>query len=175
MLRKFVAVLCMGLSVSAAGATRGAATERLEEQVLQETNAIREQRGLAPLEPMPELARAARQHSQQMAQQNFLGHTDPSGRTLLDRINAAGITYRRIGENVAMNAGTGEPASVAVRGWLDSKPHRENLLDPRFTHTGIGVWSIGDRYYFTQLFLTPPQQASASAAAAGESTWPHSC
>jgi uncharacterized protein YkwD len=157
------AVLLVVLAAVAAPSASQEASSRVEERVLQLANAARERHGLAPLQPLPALTELARSHSRQMATGGFLAHTDSSGRTFADRIRASGVAFRQIGENIAMNEGVPEPAATAVEGWLKSPPHRENLLNPAFTHTGVGVWSAGDRYYFTQVFLAPPDGARPGA------------
>ena len=48
------------------------------------------------------------------------------------------------------------PVPAAVKGWMESKGHRETILEPGYTETGIGVWCEGDACYFTQEFLRPP-------------------
>jgi len=38
---------------------------------------------------------------------------------------------------------------------MDSEAHRENILQPRFTETGVGICRGEPGYYFTQVFLRP--------------------
>ena len=38
---------------------------------------------------------------------------------------------------------------------MKSAGHRENILRPDFTDTGVGVCRDGTTYYFTQVFLRP--------------------
>ncbi len=54
-----------------------------------------------------------------------------------------------IGENIP------QPVPTAIDGWMKSPGHRDNILRPIFTQTGVGVWQEGDKYYITQLFLLP--------------------
>ena len=39
---------------------------------------------------------------------------------------------------------------------MDSAPHRATILDPRFTHLGVGVHIASGGPWWTQVFLTPP-------------------
>lgn len=56
------------------------------------------------------------------------------------------------GENVAMSWNLGDPAKVAVDGWVKSPGHRKNLLG-NFRYMGIGVYQNQEgRYYLTQMF-----------------------
>ena len=56
------------------------------------------------------------------------------------------IYYESAGENIAYQY---IDSIDVVSGWLNSKGHRETLLDEDFTHIGIGVY----KKYFTQDFL----------------------
>ena len=59
-----------------------------------------------------------------------------------------GITYRTAGENIARGYAT--PKAV-VDGWMNSKGHRENILNK--TYTEIGVGRVADGNYWTQMFI----------------------
>lgn len=39
---------------------------------------------------------------------------------------------------------------------MKSPSHRDNILSPEYTETGVGVCRRDRTYYFTQLFLRPP-------------------
>jgi hypothetical protein len=45
----------------------------------------------------------------------------------------------------------------AVSAWMNSTGHRANILNPDFTHTGIGIWAIPrdnkGYMYTTQVFI----------------------
>ncbi len=129
------------------------ATARMETQVRQQIDAIRLSRGLKPLPNNEKLASVARSYSRQMAQQNFFGHTSPSGETMVQRVEAAGIFYFVIGENLFKCTNVPQPVKAAVQGWMNSPGHRENILRPEYRETGIGVWQQGNTYYFTQLLM----------------------
>ena len=53
-----------------------------------------------------------------------------------DRVRAAGYLKQLVGENIAYGPVT---AKEAVQGWLASRDHCENLMDPRFTEIGIAL------------------------------------
>ncbi len=132
--------------------------ERLEEAVLKEVNRVRQEHGLAPLAYDTRLARLAREHSRAMHEYEFFDHVDPQGRDVAARARAAGIEYRRIGENIAFNEGITYPIAAAVEGWLASPGHRANILNAHFQRTGVGIWRENQSYYFTQIFLTPASE-----------------
>ena len=104
----------------------------------------------------PRLAKVARSHSRDMAERGYFEHVSPEGRDVAERALRAGIRYRRIGENIAFNLGARRPARTAMEGWMESKGHRDNILEGRYTRTGVGVaLSAGGGLYFTQVFLLP--------------------
>lgn len=126
---------------------------RAEQQLVDLVNEERVSRGLAPLRIDARLVPVARAHSEEMFRLRYFSHNSPVTGSPFDRLAAAGITYRRAGENLAYAQSVG----VAHRGLMDSPGHRENILRPEFTHIGIGVISAGPYgHMFTQLFLTPP-------------------
>jgi len=158
MLACCAAVSATGQSrVSAAGTAGSAATSprtaTLERAVLELVNRHRRAHGLAALVPDARLARQARAHSAAMA----AGKT-PLGHAGFDARAAAlhGVmAFRGIAENVAFNRGHRDPAAEAVRGWLGSRGHRENI-EGRYERTGVGVATNakGD-VFFTQIFVGP--------------------
>lgn len=125
----------------------------MEQQVWKQINTIRQKEGLSPLKPNPKLALVARNYSRRMADQNFFAHKSPSGDTVAQRVQSAGIFYWIVGENLFKGTHIPRPATIAVEGWMNSPGHRANILRPEYRETGIGVWKQGDTYYFTQLFL----------------------
>jgi len=126
----------------------------MEWKVFEKVNAVRVAHTLQPLARLPELDDLARAHSLDMMQRSYFSHITPEGRTSANRLEDAGIGYKRIAENLTSNRGAEDPAGHAVDGWMDSPGHRANILDGRFTHTGLGAAVGADGTgYFTQLFL----------------------
>lgn len=59
---------------------------------------------------------------------------------------------RSVGENVAYGNVTPEQL---VKMWMDSAGHRANILNPGFTHLGVGDVTVSSgRVYAVQVFLT---------------------
>lgn len=129
------------------------AIAKLEAQVRQQINQIRQQHGLKPLENNEKLAQVARNYSQTMARENFFSHTGADGSTPAQRVREAGIFYLMLGENLFKSTNAPQPVPLAVKGWMNSPGHRENILRPEFTETGVGIWQEGNTYYMTQLFM----------------------
>ncbi|MGP4060696.1 CAP domain-containing protein [Halobacillus sp. H74] len=119
-----------------------------EKQVVELTNQEREKQGLAPLELDTELSGVAKDKSLDMQQNNYFSHNSPTHGSPFDMMKAYGIDYRTAGENIAM--GQTSPEQV-VEGWMNSEGHRKNIMNPNFTHIGVGHAENGN--YWTQMFI----------------------
>ena len=97
----------------------------------------------------------ARRYSEDMARGNFFSHYDKRGRTVVERAEHFGIRgWSEIGENLFFCEGYDNFSNLAVKGWLNSSSHRQNMLNPVWTTTGIGVAADrSGRIYITQVFL----------------------
>lgn len=149
--------------IKVAGSSPASSNQSSANQVLALLNAERARAGCQPLSLDSRLMRAAQQHSEDMAVNNFVGHTGSNGSTLAQRANAVGYTWSALAENVA--AGYATPEAV-MAGWMRSDGHRQNILNCRYVHVGIGyVYQSDDaplagmRYpyyhYWTQVFGAP--------------------
>jgi len=82
---------------------------------------------------------------------SFFDHTNPDGDGPGDRLRAAGVNWGSYGENIALGQNT--PPDV-MQAWMTSDGHRRNILDPSFTHLGVGVHtSYGGGPWWTQEFI----------------------
>ncbi|WP_416985777.1 CAP domain-containing protein [Streptomyces sp. T028] len=110
-------------------------------------NAERAKAGCSPLTENAKLAKAAQDHSQDMADHKNMSHTGSDGSSMTDRLSRVGYEFRSAGENVA--AGYNSPESV-MDGWMNSSGHKANILNCGFKEIGIGLAQPG--YYWTQDF-----------------------
>jgi uncharacterized protein YkwD len=125
-------------------------TAALESSILSQINQYRASKGLPALSRNSSIDGQSRNHSQSMAN----GSTPFSHQGLAQRIQATGIPWRGYAENVAYNQGHSDPATVAVRGWLNSPGHLRNIQG-NYNQTGIGVAVNGKgEIYFTQMFMS---------------------
>jgi uncharacterized protein YkwD len=128
----------------------------IEHAVLSLTNDARTVRRLAPLEPSDALAVVARRHSQDMLDRGYFDHCTPEGLHSSDRITRGGLDFDATGENIYMVRNeTGRPSDVAsamVKGWLNSRDHRANILTPDYRVVGVGVVTTPGVVIATQLF-----------------------
>ncbi|VAW23722.1 hypothetical protein MNBD_ALPHA11-1480 [hydrothermal vent metagenome] len=118
------------------------------EIIMTKINATRAANGRVPLAYNPVLAKAAQTHAELMAQKGELSHE--LGGTLRERVTAAGYSGA-VGENLAGGQDTLEDA---IKGWLESRPHRNTLLNPKFNEFGFGVAEGGGEYeiYWAMIF-----------------------
>ncbi|WP_235888011.1 CAP domain-containing protein [Neobacillus paridis] len=122
-----------------------------EQEIFDITNILRIRYQLTPLIWDENAAAAAYEHSKDMAENNDFSHNSKKLGSLSDRLKNAKVVYRSAGENIAANYTDG-PA--AVEGWLNSKSHRESLLNEDYTHLGVGVF----QQYYTQNFIQKQEQ-----------------
>ncbi|WP_240338401.1 CAP domain-containing protein [Peribacillus alkalitolerans] len=115
-------------------------------QIFDITNIIRKRHGLNPLLWDDQTAQVAYGHSQEMFTEDYFSHTSPNNGELGDRLAKGDVQFLMAGENIAAHYVDGV---AAVSGWLNSKGHRETLLNEEFTHLGVGVY----QKYFTQNFI----------------------
>lgn len=126
----------------------------VELQLIRAVNEVRAAHDLGRLAELPELSAVARDHSEEMAARDYLGHVNAKGLGPPERVNTAGIAFEKLGENVSLNRGHRDPVASAVEQWLGSRGHRESVLDPAFETTGVGVAIDEDGvFYFTQLYM----------------------
>ncbi len=134
----------------------------IEDAVIEEINAARSRtqdcgsRGIfppaPPLEPREALTCAARNHSYDMATEDYFDHVNPAGEQPWDRMARAGYPYRTAGENIAAGFAL---AADAVDAWLASDGHCANLMSTSYVDTGVGFYADPDatyQYYLTQTF-----------------------
>jgi uncharacterized protein YkwD len=117
-------------------------------QIFDITNVIRQRHRLNPVHWHEKAAIVAYMHSKDMEDHRFFSHESPNHGGLQDRLLTANIKFQMAGENIAAHQVDG---IEAVEGWLNSKSHRETLLNEQFTYLGVGVSSD----YYTQDFLKP--------------------
>lgn len=153
-------VLAGGLPANAtvtnSNAAAAMAVADIESQVFQAINKVRIENNLPVLFLANDLTTVARFHSQDMAIKDYFDNVSPAGDNLQKRIERGGVrNWRRLAENIATSLGYSDPVEAAVRGWMKSQHHRENILDEKLNQTGIGVAvDAKGRVYLTQLFAT---------------------
>ena len=130
-------------------------------RVINLTNGFRQEQGRGAVEPQAQLGSAARAFADFMARTDRYGHT-ADGSTPAERALRHGYEYCLVAENIAYQSSTGgftdeELARGYVEGWKQSSEHRENMLNPAVTDTGVAA-ARSERtgtYYAVQMFGLP--------------------
>ncbi len=122
-------------------------------------NTERTDAGLSTLSYDSVLGKIARAHSADMQTREYFNHADPEGCSSSCRADAAGYTWRAIGENIYFSSGykltADASAAMTVDGWMHSSGHRANILGEKFTHVGVGVAVSDEDVYITAVFAKP--------------------
>lgn len=122
-----------------------------EQQMLQLINEERVKAGLKSLQMDSKVVGIARLKSQDMIDKNYFDHTSPTYGDPFTMMKNMGVTFGYAGENLAGNQ-TVERAHEAL---MNSPGHRANILNPNYTHVGIGIVDGGNYgKMFTQLFIS---------------------
>jgi len=141
-------LVVVALAAAALAASGSAATQRhvslnaLSRGVLAQVNAVRVAHGLVPLRISAQLTAAASQHSHEMAVDGYFAHNSANGGTFDKRIarfySPGQFRYWSVGENLVW-AAPDLGAVEALQLWMNSPPHRENLLTARWREIGISA------------------------------------
>jgi uncharacterized protein YkwD len=124
------------------GSERVTDLPRLEARLLAQINTLRRSHGLVQLRASTPLAGAAREQSLSMAEHGFFAHESFGGSPFWKRV---ATRYRKpadgwwsVGENLVWRS-PGLSAGGALELWLESPPHRQNLLRPEWREIGIAA------------------------------------
>lgn len=150
-----VLLLMAGLAVATEEKKAPPKLDDDEKAILDLTNKARAEKKLPLLKVNPMLLKAARAHSANMAKKGELRH-DLDGKTVGDRVKAEGYEFARAGENIAV--GEGVSLDEIFKGWMESKGHRENILQEDYQEIGLGIArnDKGEMYY-AQVFGKPKE------------------
>jgi uncharacterized protein YkwD len=119
----------------------------LEAGMTRVINAIRREHGLRPLTISAGLTAAAVQHTREMGTDGYFAHRSRNGSEFWKRIEhwygSTGWRSWEVGENLLYSAPY-TSATDAVTSWMNSPPHRENILDPSWHELGIAAIHFDD-------------------------------
>jgi uncharacterized protein YkwD len=123
-------------------------------QILSLLNNARAEAKLAPLKLNGRLSFSAQSHSDDMACNNFVGHSGSDGSSVQVRVAASGYVASSYGE-IIYASGTPQEA---VNWWMSDKTHSDVILNPQSVDVGIGSSYLpGTAYgsYYTVDFAAP--------------------
>ena len=115
--------------------TTASTPEELAAEVVRLVNVERSKEGLSPLGTFDSLTQAAQIRAPEVGV--LFSHDRPDGTscfTALDQTGAKKGAYTW-GENIAAGNAT---AAETVEQWMNSPGHRANILNPKYTHIGVG-------------------------------------
>lgn len=114
----------------------------VEAQLVQAINTLRRSRGLKPFTVSAKLASAAAQHTRDMGANGYFEHESLDGSAFWKRIErwygSRGWSMWSVGENIEYES----PDITAEQGlsmWMNSPPHRANLLSKTWREIGISA------------------------------------
>ncbi len=100
------------------------------------TNRARAEEGLSPLVENQRLSQAASLKADDMFRYDYWAHTSPRGVTPWKWLQDVGYQYDQAGENLAKNYPT---ADSTVDAWMNSRTHRENIMNDKYSEVGFAV------------------------------------
>jgi uncharacterized protein YkwD len=138
----FLLVLSLLASGIVTDHARAAASQTRKERLLALTNAARTEHGRSALALNAKLSRYAKAHSRAMAKEGELFHSEDLAAKL------EGLEWTVGGENV----GVGSSLTDLQEAFLDSKPHRRNILRKAYEHVAIGIVKSDGNLWVTVIF-----------------------
>lgn len=140
------------LIIAAAPAEAAASNSISEEQdFVTAINVLRAEYGVGPLTLEVSIRDAARDHTWAMESAGYVFHA-------ADITAGAPAGWQKIGENV----GLGPNIAILMNAFVNSSGHLANLIDPSFTHIGVGVVRDGATMYTTHRFAKYPTSPTPS-------------
>jgi len=149
-----------------------------EATLWQLTNGDRVNNGLRPVQQHSTLVAIARWRSKDMIVNDYFSHNIPAcgGCLVFHYYDTNGLNYAWGGENIGWNSGYSDADSpVAVNNqFMGSSEHRSNILNPVWTHGGIGAYGASNITWqgklrsprmYTELFMQARSAAPPPAPA----------
>ena len=141
-LAALLAVLLLAPSVASARPTNATRQRALESQLVQEINAVRQAHGLRQLAVSVGLSAAAAAHTREMGADGYFAHASydstPFWRRIARWYPSRGWRSWSVGENLLYEA-PDVTAESGVHLWMNSPPHRENLLSRNWREIGVSA------------------------------------
>lgn len=126
------------------------ASPAAETRLIELINLDRARVSLPPVAASDKAAAIARTHADEMMRAGRIYHDSPAGWSLKDRLRDFPALFEKSGENVAR----GFDVDMIHAGLMNSTGHRKNILDPEYTHVGIGVErDASGTLFVAQVFL----------------------
>lgn len=113
------------------------ASSYTDQMVIVAVNQERIKFDLPPLIINEKLTKAAQNKVTDMSKNNYFSHISPKdGRKWSSFIKESEYSYKVAGENLANGF---DDVPNMVNSWMKSPSHRENILNPQVSETGVGI------------------------------------
>ncbi|MFJ7736015.1 S-layer homology domain-containing protein [Lysinibacillus sp. NPDC097287] len=120
------------------------------QEVIRLINVERQKYKVEPLSYDAPLTQIAIIKAQDMVNRNYFEHESPYYGKAWDLATLFDYSYTSLGENLARNIPS---PVVAVKAWMTSPSHRDNILKAHYTNTGVAVEKDSKgNYYWVQMF-----------------------
>lgn len=124
------------------------ASSAFQAEMLGYINEERVRLNLSPLLLDEVLSRGAALKTSDMAENGYFSHYSPTYGNPFEMMRSLEISYHMAAENIAMNSSV-KGAHIA---FMNSPPHKANILNPEYRKVGLGFYQQGSRLYVTQWF-----------------------
>jgi len=106
-------------------------------------NKIRRRRGRRALKSSAHLYDAAKQHANDMVEQQYFSHVSKGGTGSAARVKSTGYLTGasgwQTGENIAWGTEAFSTAAAIVQSWMNSSGHRQNILRRSYREGGLAI------------------------------------
>jgi len=126
--------------------------DEMKAEIIRLTNEERVRAGVPELAVLPALMDCAQAKADDMLANHYYGHNSPVYGTPGEMIRAAIPGTKAAAENQAPWTRTPEEAYA---GWAESALHLKNMINPIYTHIGVGIIEgVGGGYWWVQHFVS---------------------
>ena len=143
-----VVVTFLGMVGLATGSAHAAPAGASSGQFVSLTNSARSNHGVHSLASSGDLSSIAQRQAQRMADKGQLFHNP--------NLASEAHNWQKLGENV----GYGPDAQTIHNAFMNSPPHRANILDSDFTQIGVGVVVKNGVVWVSEVFRQPEGSAA---------------
>ena len=131
--------------------------DAMKQEIVDRTNALRKENGIAPLTTSDKLMQAAQVRADEMAAHTVYSHTRPDGQKF-NTVTDCPYMAENIHRIADWTLSEQTLAEQAVADWSTSATHNKNMLNPKLSEIGIGLArGVNDNgnpcWYCVQLFL----------------------
>ena len=137
------------------------AAEINQENIYSAINLERDLQELRPLILNGTLNHVADLRANDMVINDYFAHQSPTGLLPWDIALGENYDYKILGENLALDY---VDTQTVVNDWMASTDHRNNILNPQYSETGLAVTDKNGSWLIVQIFAQPKYQNTLTPA-----------